>query len=544
MNQDFLRSASVGSKGKEPVIISGGGPVGMALAIELGQRGVEVLVLEKYPTIQLIPKGQNLSPRTMESFQAWGAEAALRAARTVPLEFGIGGLTAYGTLLGEYHYDWLKRELVRPYYAADNERLPQYATEAVLRERASHIPSITLRTGVEVTGAQQDERGVTVSARDRSSNEVFTVRGSYAAGCDGGKSILRESAGLTQTVRDHDRLMVLLVFQSDVLHQALLTMHPGKSFFNVLHPDLEGYWLFFGRVDLSGEFFFHAPIPTGADPATFDFKAYVERAVGAEIDMDISHRGMWDCRVAIANSYRSDRIFVAGDAAHNHPPYGGYGINTGFEDARNLGWKLAADLQGWGGSKLLDSYDQERRPVFQSTAEDFIEAAIFNDGDFVASYNPNQDKSTFEAAWKRKSLGASAEVGSYQPNYRGSSVVFGIRDGSAGAVAEHMFKARPGYHLAPIPLADGTNTYSLLGNGFTLLIIGAAEAQQLFIAAAEVSGIPLDVAVLPITDELKSYESSLILVRPDHFVAWCGNEASDALQVLRTATGNAEADKT
>src|SRR5215203_3124753 len=109
------------AKDEAEVVIAGGGPVGMGLAIELGQRGVRTLVIEKYPEPQPIPKGQNLTQRTMEHFYFWGAEQALRAARTIPVDYGIGGITAYGSLLSNYHYDWLQRELVRPYYFTDNE---------------------------------------------------------------------------------------------------------------------------------------------------------------------------------------------------------------------------------------------------------------------------------------------------------------------------------------------------------------------------------------------------------------------------------------
>ena len=119
------------------VAIVGGGPVGMGLAIELGQRGVRCTVVERYTQPQPIPKGQNLTQRTLEHFHFWGAEPQLRAARTIPPEYGIGGLTTYGTLLSTYHYNWLQRELVKPYYYTANERLPQYATEAVMRERAA-----------------------------------------------------------------------------------------------------------------------------------------------------------------------------------------------------------------------------------------------------------------------------------------------------------------------------------------------------------------------------------------------------------------------
>ena len=109
-----------------PVAIVGGGPVGFGLAIELGRRGIPCTVVERRHVPQPVPKGQNLTQRTMEHFRVWGAEAALRAARTIPPGFGIGGLTAYGTLLGGVAYDWMQRELVRPFYCTDNERLPQY----------------------------------------------------------------------------------------------------------------------------------------------------------------------------------------------------------------------------------------------------------------------------------------------------------------------------------------------------------------------------------------------------------------------------------
>src|SRR5687768_18561623 len=115
------------------VIIVGGGPFCMGLAIDLGQRGIRCVVVERYTSPQPIPKGQNLTQRTLEHFYFWGIEQDLRAARTIPKEYGIGGLTAYGTLLSDYTYDWMQRELVRPYYFTDNERLPQYTTEAVLR---------------------------------------------------------------------------------------------------------------------------------------------------------------------------------------------------------------------------------------------------------------------------------------------------------------------------------------------------------------------------------------------------------------------------
>src|ERR1700676_1567187 len=188
------------------IIIVGGGPVGLGLAIELGQRGIRSIVVERYREPQPIPKGQNLTQRTLEHFHFWGAEKELRAARTIPRDYGIGGMTAYGTLLSGYHYDWLQRELVRPFYFTDNERLPQYLTEAVLRHRVSQLASVEIYYGWSAEAITQDEQGADVVIAERNGHGRRALRASAVVGCDGSRSLVREAAGITQTRSDHDRL--------------------------------------------------------------------------------------------------------------------------------------------------------------------------------------------------------------------------------------------------------------------------------------------------------------------------------------------------
>ena len=521
------------------VIIVGGGPVGMGLAIELGQRGVRCIVVERYEKPQPIPKGQNLTTRTMEHFHAWGAEKQLRAARTIPPEYGIGGLTTYGTLLSPYFYDWLQRDLVKPYYFQANERLPQYATEAVLRQRVSELPQVQTMYGWQSDKVVQDEDSVSVSIKDRANNTTRVLRADYVVGSDGARSLVREQAGISQTRTDTDRLMVLLVFRSIELHR-LLERYPDKAFYNVLHPELKGYWKFFGRVDLGSTWFFHAPVPAGTTADNFDFKAYLRESVGASIDIELQHIGFWDLRFMLADSYRKGRVFIAGDAAHSHPPYGGYGVNSGLEDARNIGWKLAATLQGWGSEGLLDSYDAERRPVFRSTIDDFIAKSIENDRTFLDAYDPERDRAAFEKAWQERAAGAAGEVNSFEPNYEGSPVVWpnAAADGVCSAKGSHIFEARPGHHLAPALLSSGENVFEALGAGFTLLAIGAAQATlDSFQTAAVAQNLPLKIVVAAPEGQVLRYGVALVLVRPDEFVAWTANtpEISDAeiREVLR-----------
>ncbi|WP_311220700.1 MULTISPECIES: FAD-dependent monooxygenase [unclassified Acidovorax] len=527
------------------VVIVGGGPVGMGLAIELGQRGVRVVVVERYPTPQPIPKGQNLTQRTMEHFHFWGAEKQLRAARTIPVEYGIGGLTAHGTLLGPHTYDWLQRDLVKPYYFTGNERLPQYATEAVLRARVAELPCVETIYGWEAKSVTQDADGVSVTIAERgAAGGERVLRCSYAVGSDGARSVVREHAGITQTRTDHDRMMVLLVFRSHGLHE-LLQRYPGKSYYNVLQPELKGYWKFFGRVDLGSTWFFHAPVPPGTTKDNFDFAAYLHEAVGAEFDVDFEHVGFWDLRFMLADSYRQGRVFVAGDAAHSHPPYGGYGVNSGLEDARNLGWKLAATVQGWGGEHLLDSYDAERRPVFASTMRDFIAKSIDTDREFLDTHDPARDLAAFEAAWKARAQGAVGEVHAFEPHYEGSAVVWGSDGCNSSAKGSHRFDAKPGHHLAPAVLPSGRNVFEEMGHGFSLLAFGAtSEAVQAFRDAAADRALPLTVVEAKGTGEHERYEAKLVLVRPDQFVAWTSNDADvpadQARRALDTAVGSVQ----
>lgn len=529
------------------VVIIGGGPVGLGLAVELGQRGIRCLLTERYTQPQPIPKGQNLTQRTMEHFHFWGAEKELRDARTIPPEYGIGGLTAYGTLLGNYSYDWLQRELVKPYYFTANERLPQYETEKVLRRRVAMLPSVQTLYGWGAEQIVQDADGATVTLTERTTHHQRTLRAAYAVGCDGSRSKIREQAGITQTLTDHDRLMALLVFRSHELH-TLLACYPGKSFYNVLQPALKGYWKFFGRVDLGHSWFFHAPVPPGTTADNFDFKSYLQEAVGAEFDIDLEHIGFWDLRFAIADTYRAGRIFIAGDAAHSHPPYGGYGVNSGLEDARNLGWKLAAVLQGWGGAHLLDSYDAERRPVFASTMHDFIAKSIETDQAFLEKFDPTRDKAAFEQAWQERSQGAAGEVHAFEPHYEGSPVVWqgSTEPRVCSAKGSHQFEARAGHHLAPATLASGKNVFDILGDAFTLLVFDVDSSDvQIFAEAAASEGVKLAIVHEKSGAETARYLAKWVLVRPDQFIAWVGQDMSintkDARHLLAIARGQATA---
>ena len=523
------------------VLISGGGPVGLGLAIELGQHGIDVALVEKRLEPQQIPKGQNLTQRTMEHMQKWGVEKAIRDAKTIPKGIGLGGLTAYGSLLSGYHYDWFKRASVDRYYYTENERLPQYATERVMRARVAELPSVTTHYGSTVEMVEQDANSVTLTMSQLDHSLTDKIKGRYLVGCDGSHSLVRRQGGITEAQTDHDRLMVLVVFRSPAFFD-LVKGFRDKQFFNVLNPELDGYWMFFGMVEWGQTMFFHAPVPANTNRGNFDFREMIWRAVGQEFALEMDYVGFWDLRISVAENYRADRIFLAGDSAHSHPPYGGYGVNTGFEDARNLGWKLAAALQGWGGEFLLDSYDAERRPVFNSTADDFIERFISDDRAFVRRYDPGKNRQEFEAAWSARAEGGSAAgILTFNPNYAGSPIIETVGNATPSAVGEHTFRALPGFHLSPCKLSDGRNLDTLLGDVFTHINLDGDEpaSRQVQQAASNV-GVPVKNVTIDCSSSRQTYGCSHILVRPDNYVAWSGDSVGDCAAVLGRSAGLAE----
>jgi len=516
------------------VVVVGGGPVGHALAIELGRRGVRCALVERRRVPQRIPKGQNLTQRSMEHFARWSCADKLRQRRALPKGYPIGGIVAFGDLMSDYWHAPAGREAVGPYFSQANDRLPQYETEGVLRERIAECDSVITFYGHSATLIDQSANGVRVEISGEGETDVEVLEAEYVVGCDGARSLVREQAGIDRASGGLQQQMVLAVFESNELHK-LLSRFPERTTYRAMHPDLRGYWRFFGRVDVGNTWFFHAPAEGRNDER--DILGLLHQAAGVPFSCDFSYVGFWDLRVDVARTYRRDRVLIAGDAAHSHPPYGGYGLNTGFEDAVNLAWKLTGVLRGWAGESLLESYSLERQPVFEKTAREVIMAGIERDRTFLEHYDPYRDRQAFEDAWPQMAVADTGPLW-YEPHYEGSPIIDGPVGSCCGIVGEHRLEARPGHHLSPGRLSDGRNAFDALGDGFTVLGSGAEDVTAGFEEAAHHLGVPLTVLMDATGLVRQHYGSAIVLVRPDQYVAWVGgDQRCDPRAVLRAAVG-------
>jgi hypothetical protein len=348
---------------------------------------------------------------------------------------------------------------------------------------------------------------------------------------------VRESLGIDRGGRNFDQRMVLAVLRSRELHEGLKRFPEGTTY-RVLKPELEGYWQFFGRIDVGEGFFFHAPVPADTRQDNYDFHALVQEAAGFQFAAEFDHVGFWDLRIMVASEYSRERIFIAGDAAHQHPPYGGFGLNTGLEDATNLGWKLAARLQGWGGHALLKSYGEERRPIFVETGEAMIAGGIERDREFLERYNPERNREEFEEAWAEMAGGRNALNRSYEPHYEGSAVMMGPEGAVNSIHGTHTHAAKAGHHLSPRSLSSGRNVFEDLGDGFTLIALDDGAGAGPFEEAAKSLGLPLKVIRDSFDADRTMYESKLVLVRPDQYVVWAGDETpAEPAKLLKKVAG-------
>ena len=529
------------------VLIVGAGPVGLALAIELGQRGVRCLLVERNDRVGYAPRAKTTNVRTREHLRRWGVAGKLRAAS--PLGVDYPSNVVFVTRLAGPELTRFENAMYcapgrNPLYSEHAQWIPQYAVEEVLREHAQSLPTVELRFNCELRSLTQDAGGVDVQLFDKEGAAAFSVRADYVVGSDGARSMVRELIGSRMEGQYGLSRNYNIVFRAPGLAQA--HRHGPAIMYWQINNDLPSL---IGPMDRGDTWFF---MPTGVRAGVklsdIDASTMIRRATGLDLPYEVLSSDEWVASRLIADKYRLGRVFLAGDACHLHPPFGGYGMNMGIADGVDLGWKLAARLQGWGGGALLDSYEAERRPVHEWVmAEAEANHAIL--GKQLTA--DGLEDETGEGEQLRREIGARIQATKLREfttlgvvlgyTYEESPVI--VKDGTPAPARDfinYVPSSRPG-SLAPHAwLHDGTSLYDHFGQGFTLLAGAQAASADLtrIRAECEAACVPLKL-LQPLEGGVASlYPARYTLIRPDQHVAWRGDAwPSDGAGLLARLTG-------
>ena len=540
--------------GRVPILIVGGGSVGLSLAGELGWRGIECLVVEERPGLNDHPRANAVANRTMEYYRRWGIDQAISACgipSSLPSEYlwvtSLHGREIHRVSLPPFDDLVLTRQTGG--YASEEHNWSPYLktiagqdeVEAVILDYVQSQPSVDLRFAwrfldFEEIGAEGNE-GAHESDRVRcrieeiSTGRIETVDADYLVACDGGRSSIRRSLGINYEGRAGLASFVSIYFHAP----DMVKHHPfghGNIFFP-MHRDHAGFVL---TWDDDQTYTYHLILDEGQDWETIDPLAEIAALTDATFDVTVHSVQPWTAHALVAEEYRRGRVFLCGDAAHLFSPTGGFGMNTGVSDAIDLAWKLQASLEGWAGPGLLDSYATERRPVGRRNTDEAADCfdrlyAVMQNGDELDAEGPEADALRAEL-WadikdQEKLISSSGTLLGYR--YEGSPIV--VPDGTPEPpddARRYLPVARPGHRAPHLWLDDGAALYDRLGKDLTLLRLGDdAPDAAAFVDAAGERGVPLE--VLTVTEPLarEVYESSLALIRPDLMVAWRSDEMPD-----------------
>mgnify|MGYP001296968799 CR=1 FL=1 len=524
----------------EPVVtVAGGGPVGAMLALELGRRGVPTLLLDDRSTIEHRPKAQLVNARSMEHFRRLDLADELRTRAPLPATWPMSVIFAESLTGRELHRFEVPSaaELRRfPLGAEPPQRVPQYVVEELLREAVAACPLVQRRFGVQVTDVTHADDHVVATYRDERGHDR-AVRSRWLVGADGARSTVRERLGIALDGTPGPVAQLGIFFRSAELKE-LHDKGPAVFYFVVggRQPGL------LGPVDAHDRWWFQvAGLDPATDVATLDPSQILRAAVGRDFPHEVTAVVPWRWGLFLARRFGSGRVWLAGDAVHQHPPTGGFGMNTGIGDAVDLGWKLAACHAGWGGPALLASYETERRPIAARVIEEAganmrglgrtLRAATSPAGDEIAR-NTGKEFATF----------------GIQLGYRYARSPIVVGDGTPEPPWEtstYEPSAWPGCRLPHAWLAPGhgpgASLYDRLGPWFTLLDLGGEpHATGALRAAFDTAGVPL--AVVHVDDPTlhRQCAADLVLVRPDQHVAWRGAtlDRARAAIVCATVTGH------
>lgn len=530
-----------------PVAIVGAGPVGLSLALDLAWRGIDAVVLEKEDGQVTHPRAGFVSVRTMELFRRWGIAQAVRESG-FPDDFALSiefCTSLAGHTLARDEYPALAAMPLPEWSPEKKQRCPQHWLDPVLKAALRDSGRGTIRVQTRVDGFEQDEERVLIRATDLRRDAPLTIRADYLVGCDGAGSTVRAGLGIDMEGRGHLNYSMSVLFSCPRLLE-LCGKRPAERFL-LIGP--EGTW---GNVTvIDGRDVWRLTVYGTAskfDMEAFDAKAWVLRALGTDrIAFEVVSILPWKRAELVAESYGRGRVLLAGDAVHTMSPTGGMGMNTGLGDVVDLGWKLQAMIEGWGGPALLPAYTQERKPVA-------VRNAAYSTHNYKTWVSPPRCEYLLEESERAEA--ARRETGErmkratqyewqswgLQMGYRYDDSPLCAADGTPPVPDEYSRyeqTARPGARAPHAWLAPGRSTLDLFGRGFVLLAFddGAMAEAGGFVREADRRGMPLAVHRIDSRQAAEAYGAALVLVRPDGHVAWRGADGRAAARIVDIARG-------
>lgn len=518
------------------MLIVGAGPTGLALAIELGQRSIPCLLIERNDRVGYAARAKTTNVRTREHLRRWGIADKLKAASPLGLDYPshvVFCTRMGGHLLTRFENAFSCGPGRNPLYSEHAQWIPQYSLEEVMRAHAQTLPSVGIRFLCEFVSMVQDDDGVHATLRDLTTKTETVIDTAYLVGTDGARSGVRAAIGARMEGEYGLSRNYNVVFHA-----------PGLAKSHRLGPAVM-YWQVNGDVPSligpmdQGDKWFFMPTQLSKDRtiAHAEVPALIQQSTGIDTPIHVLSSDEWVASRLIADRYRDRRVFLAGDACHLHPPFGGYGMNMGVADGVDLGWKLAAVLQGWGGNGLLGTYEHERRQVHNFVMDEAVANHKLLGNQL---WQPGLDDETPAGASMRAELGPRIQLAKMR-EFNTLGVVLGARYdhspiivGDGTPASPHDFvnyvpTARPGALAPHAWLHDGTSLYDHFGMGFTLIAMPDAQHDEIARArsAANAVGLPLKV-IEPAAPAMKDlYRANFALVRPDQHVAWRGDTLPD-----------------
>jgi 2-polyprenyl-6-methoxyphenol hydroxylase-like FAD-dependent oxidoreductase len=531
------------------VLIVGAGPVGLTLAVALGQYGVRTTLIEQKEAPQFLPKMERCNARTMEIFRRMRLAEKVRAAgldAEVPMDVYIILAMNQPPL---FHLPYPSVAAAREEIAACNDGtmplepyqlISQYTLEPLLKAEAESLPSVTVRYACEFLLLRQDEAGVTATVRAEGGTEE--LRATYLVGCDGGASPVRRQLGIGLRGEGDILRLRQALYRCDKLFDMIpIGNGPGSGRHYHVADDRATFLI---MQDSTRHWTLHATVERDEDMA-----AQFERTVAVPVEYEMLYVGEWKQNLLLADHYQRGRVFLVGDAVHLVIPTGGLGMNSGVGDAVDLAWKLAATLEGWGGPNLLASYEAERRQIGDRNVGASRYASIGR-RKWRSMYRPDIRDETPAGQAARDNLVRVADIEQRKSNemigaelgyrYVASPIVWEEPGGPEHLFREYQPTTWPGARLPHVWLDDGTALHDRIGGGYTLLKLGGrqTDASGLEKAFAEL-GAPFSVLQVDDEEPRAVYGRDLILVRPDLHVVWRGNRPPDQpRQVAAVVSGH------